>query len=208
MDNAEEIKLPEEVYKSCQAKWIVTLAPLADTVTTLNRDNVADVRFAKFRGNKFMVVSIEDKIDPTIITDSVSNSCYAQKRLIYKTGEVVEVEDYDVDSNIVCSTGIHFFLSREAARCYEGAIKNGKRHGSYITYYDNGNKNIETVYVNGILHGYYAVYNENGNKWIESAYVDGKRHGHYITYTANGVMIDDVVYENGTMVADREHQDP
>jgi hypothetical protein len=112
----EEIKMPELVYKSCE-KWIVTLKTLKDTITNLNRRDVADAQFAKFRGNMFMVVGIEDKHDPTITTDSVTNSCYGLKQLVYKTGDVVEVEDYDMNPNNVCSTGIHFFLSREAACC-------------------------------------------------------------------------------------------
>ena len=39
---------------------------------------------------------------------------------IYRLGETVCVEDFDDDRWHECSTGIHFFISREAAVSYEG----------------------------------------------------------------------------------------
>ena len=38
---------------------------------------------------------------------------------IYRIGETVSVEDFDDDRWHECSTGIHFFISREAAVSYE-----------------------------------------------------------------------------------------
>jgi hypothetical protein len=208
--NADEIKMPELVYKSCQAKWIITLKTLKDTITNLNRLDVADAQFAKFRGNKFMVVGIEDKLDPSIAIDSIIDSYHAKTELFcnswpllskrnllcfYKVNEIVEVGNYDMNPNMVNSAGIHFFLSKEAARCYEYIVKDG----IYITYHDNGNKCIETNYINGHRHGTYSTYYDNGNKHVTSAYVDDQFHGPYTLYYANGVEEMKCTYVNGDL---------
>jgi hypothetical protein len=142
--------MPEIVYKSCQKKWIVTLKTLEDTITNISRPlspiGVADAQHAKFRGNKFMVVRIEDKHDPTITIDSVANSCYANSKLVYTVGEIVEVPDYDMNLNKICSTGIHFFLSKEAAFQYERCGNDGV----HIMYHENGNRCYESTYVDGV----------------------------------------------------------
>jgi hypothetical protein len=221
----EEMKHDQScVYKSCMNDWIVTLQPVKGTITNIDRDNVVDQRYAKFRGNKFMVVGIEHKYDPSMTTKSVT-SCYDVKSLVYEIGELVEVEDYNIDKNIVCTSGIHFFLTRETAFSYEkpsheyfeqfsghyvkyyddgkksveSAYENGKLHGPYVGYHANGKKYIDVTYEKGERHGSYYKYYNNGNKFIEATYVNDKLHGVYVSYHCDGSKNAESTYKNGKL---------
>lgn len=57
----------------------------------------------------------------------------------------------------------------------QGTIINGRRHGSWVTYYTNGRPNEKITYVNGELHGPYVWYNEDGTIEGEGRWVNGKR---------------------------------
>ena len=83
---------------------------------------------------------------------------------IYKVGEMVKVDDYNKDINVICAQGIHYFLTKEAAEFYEigsrkiknrlfcqwndnGCLisscnhnKNGERHGLYQEWYYNSDQ--------------------------------------------------------------------
>jgi antitoxin component YwqK of YwqJK toxin-antitoxin module len=219
----------DQVYKSCEKNWIVYLQPIEGTITNVGRDNVVDPKYAKFRGNKFMVAKIEHKYDVNLTTKSVVSSGYRQKSLTYHLGEMVAVEDYNMNKNIICTTGIHFFLTREAAFSYEKPIgkylkqlsgpyttyhdngvkrsettyENGKLHGPYVSYHANGNKHAELTYEKGEPHGSYHEYHDNGNKHIEAAYENGKPHGPYVSYDVNSNKSSESTYKNGHLHGDR-----
>jgi antitoxin component YwqK of YwqJK toxin-antitoxin module len=189
----------DHVYKSCEKNWIVCLQPVEGTITNVGRDNVVDLKYAKFRGNKFMVVGIQHKYDPSLITTSIASRGYYKKSLVYTIGEIVEVEDYNMNKNIVCTTGIHFFLTREAAFSYEKPADEyfEQLSGVYTTYHDNGNKSSETTYENGKLHGPYVSYHDNGNKITKSTYKNGQLHGYHAVYARNGYTSTATFYRNG-----------
>jgi antitoxin component YwqK of YwqJK toxin-antitoxin module len=205
----QEIKMPEIVYGLCHKRWIVTLKTLDDTITNISRPllpiGIANAQYAKFRGNKFMVVMIENKHHHATTIESISNN-HTDTIITYKTGEVIEVPNYDMELNKICSTGIYFFLSREAAfhhECdghdgmvfayHDNGVKKlestcvyGAQHGPYIKYYENGNKKSELTYLNGKKHGSCVGYYENGNKKAECTFINNKKHGLSITYYENG----------------------
>jgi antitoxin component YwqK of YwqJK toxin-antitoxin module len=195
-----EVKDVREVYKSCQG-WLVTLSFLEDTITNLDRDGVVDPMYAKFRGNKFWVTKIEDKLDPTITTDSVVNSYYNRSSLTYQVNTIVEVPDYNYNSNVICTTGIHFFLSKEPAYHYEPIVDaEGRIHGPYISWTSNGVKYNEMFYEHGMKEGAYVTYFEtNGNKRCEATYKHNKEHGRYAEYRQNGALSLECNYENGEL---------
>jgi len=70
----------------------------------------------KCRCSKAKVLSIED-LDGTISDLTEVKSNY-KSDFIYKIGETVEVTDFDENRFNECSTGIHFFMSREQAKQY------------------------------------------------------------------------------------------
>jgi hypothetical protein len=187
MESKEPLTDTITYYKSCQQIWIVHLQPVEGTITNIDRDNIIDNRFAKCRGNKFRVVRIENKFNPTVTTDATHNSCYDRQSLTYTVGEIAEIEDYNMDKNKVCTTGIHFFTTKEAAYQYEALVdEDGNYHGPYIDYYSSGIKRLETNYEHGEYHGSYAEYYKNGNKCIEANYVHGNHSGMYIEYNEDG----------------------
>ena len=69
----------------------------------------------KCRCSKAKVLSITD-FDNTE-NFNIAASSY-DERFIYKVGEIVEVRDFDIDRWNECSTGIHFFITRQEAVNY------------------------------------------------------------------------------------------
>jgi hypothetical protein len=193
-------EMEKKVYKSC-CDWIVTLQPVEGTITNIDRNSVVDPRYAKFRGDKFMVVGIEHKYDPTLTTESVTSSGYYKESLVYRVGEIVTVEDFDNDLNNICSTGIHFFLTKEAAFSYEMPTEEYLKQlsGHRITYHDNGHKDTEAVYENGVRCGPYIVYHPNGVKGFEATFENGKPCGRRTIYRGDGSKQAECHYENGKL---------
>lgn len=100
------IQCPEEGsftgYKKCQGK-LVTLQITEDA----ERSSATS---RKCRCSKAKVISIEDGL-----TSIVSNY---DKNFMYVVGEVAEVKDFDKDRWNECSTGIHFFITKQEAINY------------------------------------------------------------------------------------------
>ena len=69
----------------------------------------------KCRCSKAKVLSITD-FNNTENFDMAASSY--DKKFIYKVGEIVEVRDFDRDRWNECSTGIHFFITRQEAVNY------------------------------------------------------------------------------------------
>lgn len=166
------------VFKSCQIYWIVVLRILDDTKTTQKRDGVYNSNYAKFRGDKFEVVHIFNKLDPSMTIQSVTNSIYATKRLEYYVGQIADVskvkyhilpsqplyDNFDGNINIVCSSGIHFYESVEAA--YYCELNEMTMDGHVKFWYCNGGIRCCGNYKNGKHEGNWTYYAENGS--IES----------------------------------------
>ena len=72
----------------------------------------------KFRCSDAKVLAIQNiKGDDYGVTEIAS--C-RDKNFIYRIGEIVKVDDFDEDRRNECSTGIHFFITRQEAVDYEG----------------------------------------------------------------------------------------
>ena len=70
----------------------------------------------KCRCSKAKVVSITN-LDGTDADTDVAYSSH-DPSFIYKIGEIAEVADFDIDRWNECSTGIHFFITRQEAVDY------------------------------------------------------------------------------------------
>ena len=93
-------------YKKAFGGLIVELEILSDAkrVSATGR---------KCRCDKAKVLSITEK-DGTPANVNAVRSVFDQD-FIYKVGEIVAVEDFDIDRWNECSTGIHFFVNRQEA---------------------------------------------------------------------------------------------
>jgi hypothetical protein len=62
----------------------------------------------------------------------------------------------------------------------------GKYHGSYIMYYDNGNMRSHRMFLNGEKVGLHTEYYSNGVLKTEKAYKKGTQYGIYKSYYSSG----------------------
>ena len=96
-------------YKKCRDNLIVKLEIPEDALRS-------SATTRKCRCSKARVLSITD------LNGSDANVEYAVSKhdsgFLYKVGEVVSVDDFDTNRWNECSTGIHFFMTREEAVWY------------------------------------------------------------------------------------------
>jgi antitoxin component YwqK of YwqJK toxin-antitoxin module len=57
----------------------------------------------------------------------------------------------------------------------QASFKDGKLHGKWVMYYENGQLWIKENYVNGERHGESVQYHENGQLKSKENYVNGKK---------------------------------
>ena len=78
-----------------------------------------------------------------------------------------------------------------------GAIKNGKREGPWVKYYENGRIWYKGAYKKGKQEGPWLGYHNNGQLWSEGAYKNGKFEGPWIAYYDDGQLWSKGTYKNG-----------
>lgn len=183
------------VYKSAgeRNQWIVELEIDPSTPNNLDRTDVADKRYAKFRCKEARVMSICHK-ETGDFTDSVCSNF--DPNFIYTTGEIVRVLDYDSNTDNVCSRGIHFYLTREAAffHAYE------RLDGRCKLWFKNGNKDTECTFKNGERCGKYKTWYENGYLREDYTYKNGKANGLCKTWHHDGDLRSEHIYNMGIIV--------
>lgn len=69
-----------------------------------------------------------------------------------------------------------------------------EKHGSYKSYYTNGQLYSELNYVNNQKHGLFKFYYSNGKLWEESTFVNGQRHGQFKSYSPSGQLLEEIYY--------------
>ena len=98
---------PEKVYKKC----------LGGVIVVANIPKDAQVRGGvgeKCRANKAVITDIIGKIQG----EKAGISSY-DKTTMYKIGDVVEIENFDISFE-ECAAGFHFFCTKKEARRYNG----------------------------------------------------------------------------------------
>lgn len=177
------------VYKSAgKGEYIVVLTiNLSDTntKTNLKRSGVVNPDYAAFRCNKALVVKIYNKTTKEEIKCITSNFDNIFK---YKKGEEVIEPNYDENINHICSTGIHFFLTEEAANNYNyNYIYNDDKDGEYKIWDSNGNLLLKYNVVNG-KKDVYECYYENGQIHKKCKYYNDYLDGPFEEYYVNGKL--------------------
>lgn len=109
-----------------------------------------------------------------LLTHSIAISNTAKKVMIEKDG-------------ILYYPNVHTPFTGKYIKKHDILVyKNGYPHGLWRTFYSNGRlKSIENWY-EGKLHGVYILYRDNGNKILEVTYFMGKEEGDYKVYYPNG----------------------
>src|SRR5580700_9193907 len=130
-------------YKHANDCFIVVLQSLPDTISNLGRPGVVDMYHAKFRMNRALVVDIyhrdtkEKKTSVTSMHDS---------NFVYTVGQIVSEPRYDPDQSEVCTQGIHFFLTEEAAYHFGYIECLTPENGVVKSWSDNGRLEYEVHY--------------------------------------------------------------
>lgn len=174
------------VYNS-YGDYIIYLQKLEDTKTNEDKNNVKDKLHASFYGNKFLVTKIIHKI-----TNQEIDECYNpyfSKKIKYIKNKIVEKINYNG-----LTKGIRFWLTIDAAKFHELPTN---YTGHALSYYDNGQIDIECDFINGNEHGHYIKYYNNGNKWFECNYIDGKLNGKSFGYYLDGHIHAECNYIDG-----------
>jgi antitoxin component YwqK of YwqJK toxin-antitoxin module len=179
---------PKYVYKSC-GNYIVVLEKLIDTITNELRTNIIDPKYAKYRANKLKTILIINKFDTSNVIMEIQNSCHEEKKVVYITDEIIEIDDYDYDLNKVWSTGIHYFKTIEQSFFWELLKFNPTYTGKCIEWHEGGNKCEEGEYKEGIPEGKWIKWHTNGNKREEGEYKEGIKKGEWIRWYEYGKIM-------------------
>ena len=60
--------------------------------------------------------------------------------------------------------------------------------------------NAQGTFRNGKKHGPYVQYHNNGQLWTKGTYKDGKREGPWVFYYSNGQLLQKETYKDGKLV--------
>jgi len=72
---------------------------------------------------------------------------------------------------------------------FQGAFRNGKEHGPWVSYHENGQLFNKGIYKNGKKHGPSVSYWKNGQLNFKGTYKDDKTHGPWVFYNETGKVI-------------------
>ena len=79
----------------------------------------------------------------------------------------------------------------------QGSFKNGKKDGSWISYYDNGQLLTKRPYKNGKKDGPWVGYHKDAKLRIKGTLNDGKKDGPWVWFYDNGQLRSKGIYKNG-----------
>lgn len=151
-DVCEPSNLPN-VYKSAQ-NCLIVMQLCHDTKSNLQRKVIGE-NFAKYRCNKARVLSIIDK-DTGNEVDSVKSNW--DNSFIYEKNKIIHEPSYDMNHDVICTDGIHFFQQEKAALFFNKRPPPTNYTGSYNQWDDNGAAVLRSDYVNGIKNGIYELF--------------------------------------------------
>jgi antitoxin component YwqK of YwqJK toxin-antitoxin module len=211
------------VYKFCGnhiKETIIVMQKLSETRDNEIRVNIYDSNFAKFRASHLLVVLILDINNPDIEYESTDNRDF--EYTLYEKEKIVYPDSFDPDLDKICSNGIHYFKSIDAAFYFAIYHKKNQNYSGKVIYCnDDGRKYQEGNYINGQKNGVWTQWNEygeitnqgdylndkengiwthiwyvrsEGRKLFEIEYLDGDKNGKYIEYYPNGKKCCETAY--------------
>lgn len=199
-------------YKTLQDGLICCLE-IDPELSNLGRTNVVDKNYAKFGCQKATVLSIytliiDEITGKTTRQDVLSGSSIYEPDFIYKVGESIYVDDYNPDIESICSEGIHFFLTQEAAYSFSNILtknswySDGGRRSSCDYDHINDRSTSTIWYKNGTIR---RKLNFKGHYTNVVTYCDKKR----ISVRKNGIYDgkSQAWYGNGQLKYDQTYKD-
>lgn len=78
--------------------------------------------------------------------------------------------------------------------------KNGNLNGPYFSFYENGNKQLNTNFKNGVQHGEYTLFHPNKNIHITAKFADGLETGVWKEFNDKNTLVRKRTFENGEII--------
>ncbi len=85
--------------------------------------------------------------------------------------------------------------------CEVEHYRRGRRHGKWVSLFENGDLKGEVHYKEGVLHGSFILWGDRGIK-REGRYWLGKRDGRHRLYDRNGGLLCEMVYDKGLPISE------
>ena len=79
---------------------------------------------------------------------------------------------------------VRFYSNKKKSESY--SIRNGKLHGPFVTYREDGSRAFQVTFSNGVEQGPFKRWFEGGKIWVDENYKAGKLDGISLTYFSNG----------------------
>ena len=89
------------------------------------------------------------------------------------------------------------FMGNITGKTEQGTIRNGKKEGLWVYYYDNGQLSYKGTFKFGKKDGTWVYYHSNGQLSYKVTYKDDKKDGPYVNYYDNGQLGSKGTYKNG-----------
>lgn len=176
--------------------------------TNMDRTNIVNSRFAKYRCSEARVLSIDPPGPAVSMWDG---------KTVYKVGKVMRPNTYFPYSQKVCAGGIHFFLDRERAELYElskpskGWFDNGQLEFEIIpqgsqgeavrtVWYESGALRRRVAYRDVQKYGIWLEWYPTGQLWREGSYKNGRKHGVWREWKKDGGLGSQLTYRDGLIV--------
>ena len=96
--------------------------------------------------------------------------------------------------------GTYTSLDENGALYSEFSISKGKRHGSSIVYWSNGNIAFKADFENGVCIGDQLFYYKNGQIQARNKMKNDVRHGLCKEYNEDGTVVKVLRFENGEQI--------
>lgn len=90
-------------------------------------------------------------------------------------------------------------FSGEVTGSDQGSVKNGKKDGTWISYYWDGQLRNKINWKNGVRDGAWVVYHENGQLRTKGNYKNHKTEGAWVYYHENGQLSQKGISKNDEM---------
>jgi antitoxin component YwqK of YwqJK toxin-antitoxin module len=79
-----------------------------------------------------------------------------------------------------------------------GEMRNGKREGTWFSYYENGQPMSQAEYVNGVRNGKSITWYPNGQKRFEGTYTSDRQAGVWKYWEESGQLAKEIDYDKPT----------
>jgi hypothetical protein len=159
------------VFKSCNKNWIIVMKKNKHCKTNEERFNIKNIKHALYKGDRFHVTQIFNKLEPEITINKITEKYYDGEITFYENDFICDIfADCDKNSYSNKNRGILFFKSVVSA--FYSDIPD-EYTGPYIGYHNNGMITTIGEHKNGKKHGEWSV---DVDKWYMSRieYKNGK----------------------------------